>query len=139
MRPIAAGVSVSGPADPETVWRRYYEPQSWSTWAPQIRAVEYEHPTLRPGTEGVVRTFVGVGVAFTIEEVSAVDRTWTWRVVVLGLPLHMAHGVRLAGDAGSRTWLTVTGPAVISHVYAWLATIALWRLVRAPVRPDSFA
>lgn len=139
MRPTAARVSVSGQADPETVWQRYYEPQSWSTWAPQIRAVEYEHPVLRPGTKGVVRTFGGVGVDFTIEEVSVVDRTWTWQVAVRGLTLRMAHGVRPAGDAGSRTWLTVTGPAVISRAYAWSATIALKRLVRAPARPDHFA
>lgn len=136
MRSRSVRVSVCGPMDPDTVWRRYHEPRWWSTWSPQICSVEYEHPTLCPGTEGVVRTFGGVGVAFMIDEVCTLDRTWTWRVVVLGLTLRMTHDVRPAGNAGSRTWLTVTGPAVISRAYAWLATIALWRLVHVPVRSE---
>lgn len=130
MRSTAAYVSVSGPADPMTVWQRYYEPRSWSTWSPQIRSVEYEHSILRPDTQGVVRTYGGVGVAFTIEEVSTFDHTWTWRVVALGLRLRMVHGVRPTGGSGTQVWLTVSGPALIARAYACVATFALRRLVR---------
>lgn len=125
-----ARVSVTGGAPVETVWQRYTRPALWPTWAPQIRSVEYEHPTLRPGTKGVVRTVVGFGVPFTIEEVDVADRTWSWQVTALGLRLHLTHGV-LPHPGGSETWLEVTGPPLISRTYARLATFALNRLVRA--------
>lgn len=125
-----ARVSVTGPAYPETVWQRYTQPRLWATWSPQIRSVEYDHPTLRPSSTGVVRTFGGIGIPFTIEEVVPAERTWTWRVDALGVTLHLAHGVRPAEGEGTRTWLTVTGPPVISEAYARAATIALRRLVR---------
>lgn len=124
-----ARVSVTGTAPVETVWQRYTRPALWPTWSPQIRSVEYEHPTLRPGTKGVVRTVVGFGVPFTIEEVDVADRTWSWHVEALGLRLHLAHGV-LAHPAGSETWLEVTGPPVVGPAYARVATLALRRLVR---------
>lgn len=124
-----ARVSVTGPASLETVWQRYVEPRLWSTWSPQIRSVEYDHPTLRPGTKGVVRTFGGVGIPFTIEDVVPADRRWTWRVVAFGISLRLEHGV-LAHEEGSETWLVVSGPPIVSRVYAQAATIALRRLVR---------
>lgn len=125
-------VSVTGSADPETVWQRYAQPRLWPTWSPQIRSVEYDHPTLRPRTRGVVRTFGGAGIPFEVEEVDDLRRTWAWRVEVRGLRLHLDHGVESAEGAGSRTWLKVTGPPVISHLYAHVAaTLALRRLVRA--------
>lgn len=131
MRPTDARVSVSGPADPETVWQRYTEPRLWPTWSPQIRSVEYEHPTLLPSTDGVVRTFGGIGIPFTVEEVVASRRTWAWRVEVRGLSLHMSHGVQAEGGHGTRTWLQVTGPPMISPAYAHAAAVvALRRLVR---------
>ncbi|NYF98317.1 SRPBCC family protein [Janibacter cremeus] len=122
-------MSVTGPASAETAWQRYLEPRLWSSWSPQIWSVEYAHPQLLPGTKGVVRTFGGIGVPFTIEEVSPTEHTWRWRVVAFGLPLRLDHGVR-GHPRGCETWLEVTGPPVISRVYAHLATIALRRLVR---------
>ena len=123
-----ARVSVTGGARPETAWERYVRPRLWPTWSPQIRSVEYDHPTLRPRTKGVVRTFAGVGIPFVIEDVDPVERTWTWRVVAFGLSLRLRHGVRTHAE-GSQTWLEVTGPPLISHAYARIATIALRRLV----------
>lgn len=131
-RRTEARVSASGSADPETVWQRYAQPRLWPTWSPQIRSVEYDHPTLRPGTRGVVRTFGGMGIPFEVEEVDPWKRTWAWQVEVLGQTLHLDHGVEPAEGPGSRTWLKVTGPPVISHIYAHVAAIiALRRLVRA--------
>lgn len=132
MKPAEARVHVTGRADPETVWQRYVQPQLWPTWSPQIRSVEYPHPTLRPGTKGVVRTVGGIGISFTVEEVDESRCTWAWRVKTRGLTLHLSHGVEPADGPGSRTWLEVTGPPVISPVYARVAAIiALPRLVRA--------
>ncbi|WEV77237.1 SRPBCC family protein [Janibacter cremeus] len=125
-----ARVSVAGAAAVETVWQRYTRPALWPTWSPQIRSVEYEHPTLRPGTKRVVRTVAGSGVPFTIEEVDVADHTWSWQVVALGLRLHLVHGVR-PHPTGSETWLEVTGPPVVGRAYARVATLALRRLVRA--------
>ena len=125
-----ARVSVAGPAPVETVWQRYIQPALWPTWSPQIRSVEYEYETLRPHTKGVVRTFGGIGIPFTIEDVIAADRTWTWQVEALGLRLHLAHGV-LPHTGGSETWLEVTGPPLVSSVYAQTARLALHRLVRS--------
>ncbi|WP_338749181.1 SRPBCC family protein [Janibacter alittae] len=122
-------MSVTGTATVGTVWQRYVEPRLWPTWSPQIRSVEYDHPRLRSATKGVVRTFGGLGVPFTIEEVSSTEHTWRWRVEAFGLPLRLDHGVR-AHPRGCETWLEVTGPPVISRVYAQAATIALRRLVR---------
>lgn len=123
-------VSVAGPASADTVWQRYTQPALWHTWSPQIRSVEYDHPALRPHTHGVVRTFAGVGIPFTIEDVDTADLTWTWRVEALGLRLRLTHGV-LPHPEGSQTWLEVTGPPLISQAYAQVARVALRRLVRA--------
>lgn len=132
MRRTEARVSITGPADPETVWQRYAQPQLWPTWSPQVRSVEYAHSTLRSGTSGVVRTFGGIGIPFAVEQVDESRRTWAWRVEVRGLTLHLNHGVESAAGSGTRTWLEVTGPPVISHVYARAAAvIALRRLVRS--------
>lgn len=122
-------MSVTGPVTVGTVWQRYVEPRLWPTWSPQIRSVEYDHPRLRPGTTGVVRTFGGLGIPFTIEEVVSAEHTWRWRVEALGIPLRLDHGV-CAHPRGCQTWLEVTGPPVITRVYARAATIALRRLVR---------
>lgn len=132
MSPLTtAHVSVAGSASPETAWQRYAQPRLWHTWSPQIRSVEYGHPTLRPGTSGVVRTFGGIGIPFTIENVAPAERTWTWRVDVSVLTLRMTHGVRPGDGHGSRTWLEITGPRLVSQAYARFAIIALRRLVRA--------
>ena len=118
-------------ASPETAWQRYAQPGLWHTWSPQIRSVEYDHPTLRPETRGVVRTLGGVGIPFTIEDVSPTERAWTWRVHLSALTVRLTHGVGPGTGGGSSTWLTVTGPPLVSHAYARFATIALRRLVRA--------
>ncbi len=137
MRPRTAVVRVAGPADPETVWRRYTQPQLWPTWSPQIRSVEYGHSLLRPGTGGVVRTVGGIGIPFTVAEVDAASRTWAWQVRLRGgLSLSLNHGVEPADGPGTSTWLEVTGPPMVTPVYARIAAIsALPRLVRA--RPSA--
>lgn len=132
MRVTDARVSVSGTADPDTVWQRYTQPALWATWSPQIRSVEYGHPTLVAGTSGTVRTVGGIGIPFTVEVVDPSRRTWSWRVEALGVSLRLDHGVSAEGVTGCRTWLLVTGPPVISQAYAHgPAALALRHLVRA--------
>ena len=43
-----------GTADLALVWRRYSQPELWTTWAPQIRRVECSSPTLSVGVTGTV-------------------------------------------------------------------------------------
>jgi hypothetical protein len=125
----------------------------WPQWSPQITAVELAAPAhgaqegtadgteagamhgaaegdrLRPGLRGVVRGPWGVAVPFTVTAVDERARTWSWRVSVGVLHLHLAHGVE-ADPAGTRTWLRVTGLLPLAAGYAPLARIALRRLVR---------
>jgi hypothetical protein len=126
-------VDVRGPQSPDVVWERYARPALWSTWAPQIRAVECDHERLAPGARGAVvapvPSPVAVKVPFTVTEVDEDARTWSWTVGPGLLPLHLQHGVE-PDPAGTRTWLVLHGPWPVIGPYAPLARLALARLVR---------
>ncbi|SIS21307.1 hypothetical protein [Williamsia sterculiae] len=126
------GCGATGPATVAQVWWNYVHPQAWSTWAPQIRRVDYPHRTLTPGVGGSVYGPLSVRVFFEVERVDAVRHTWQWRVwlVTRRLGIRLRHGVdSVDGHPGSRAWVTVEAPAPVVAPYVPLASYALHRLV----------
>ncbi|MFJ6712121.1 SRPBCC family protein [Streptomyces sp. NPDC091265] len=117
-----------GAADVETVWQRYVRTAAWSTWAPQIRAVEAE-AELRAGMRGRVVPVVGPSVAFVIEAVDHRARTWRWRVQVGPVRMRLWHSVRARTPSGAEAELHIDGPAPAVIAYAPLAHRALRHLV----------
>ncbi len=124
-----------GPLAPDLVWERYALFDRWPTWSPQIRRVEVDADELAPGVRGVVRSPLGLAVAFTVDDVDDLARTWSWTVTPVGpvrLPgvrLHLDHAVVALQDGGSLTTLDVRGPTAVVLAYAPLALLALRRLV----------
>jgi Polyketide cyclase / dehydrase and lipid transport len=119
-----------GPRPPDDVWDRYVRPQRWPEWSPQIRSVDYPGETLSPDTTGVVHGPAGLRVRFRILDVTADApvRSWTWAVSAAGVRLRLTHTVEpVAG--GTRTGLTVWGPAPVVALYLPVARWALGRLV----------
>jgi hypothetical protein len=126
-------IGAVGPAAPDVAWDRYVHPGMWHTWSPQISSVDATDSTLRAGTTGTVHGPLGVRVPFTVLDVDAEHRFWSWRVTAAGISLVLHHAVRLSNEkalGGSATTLVVDGPAPVVLGYAPLARIALGRLVR---------
>ncbi|MFI1990928.1 SRPBCC family protein [Actinoplanes sp. NPDC020271] len=123
-------IQVRGPRAADAVWESYVRPQRWPQWSPQIRAVDYPGETLRPGTGGVVHGPAGLRVRFRVLAVDPTGpvRSWSWAVSVAGLRLVLRHTVESV-DAGTRTGLTVDGPAPVVLSYLPVARWALRRLV----------
>ena len=119
----------SGPADPETAWGRYRQPQGWARWAPQISRVEASAERIAPGVTGRVYGPLWVSVDFEIERVDEGARSWTWRVHRGPITLRLHHAVAPRGS-GSRASLGIEGPLPLILGYAPLARFALSRLVR---------
>lgn len=131
MSPRAATTATaraSGSAGAALAWKRYVTPELWPSWSPPIRSVDYSYETLRPDTGGVVHTYAGLLVPFHVGSVDHEALTWDWRAQAAGITLDLVHTVRAQGS-GSSTLLEVTGPAVLTPLYARFATLALRRLV----------
>lgn len=130
---VELGTQARGPLRPAEVWERYADPHRWASWAPQIRRVDTAAARLAPGTTGTVVGPLGVRARFAVVEVDETARTWSWDVTPavppLPLRLHLRHGVEPAGS-GTRTWLTIRGPAPVVAAYLPLARVALELLVR---------
>ncbi len=122
---------VVGPLPPAQVWERYAVPERWPEWAPQISAVRASAPRIAPGVTGRVFGPLGLRVDFVVTEVDERQRTWGWRVRLGPLRLRLRHGVEL-DPAGSATWLSVRGPALVVAGYLPVARLALHRLVHRP-------
>jgi hypothetical protein len=116
-----------GRAPAEVVWERYAVPARWPGWAPQIRRVDYGAARLAAGVGGRVHGPLGVSVAFRVNEVDPVARTWAWTVRWGPVRLWLRHGVEPDGA----TWLTVRGPAPLVAAYLPVARWAL-RALTAP-------
>ncbi|WP_434975795.1 SRPBCC family protein [Streptomyces cyaneofuscatus] len=121
-------VRAVGGASVEMVWQRYVRTSAWSTWAPQIRAVE-AGAELRAGMCGRVVPVVGPGVSFVVEAVDHEARTWCWRVRAGPVQMRLWHAVRALTPSGTETELRIEGPAAVVVMYAPLARRALRRLV----------
>ena len=118
----------TGPASATDVWEAYADPSRWSEWSPHIRRVE-AIGRLRPGLAGRVWSFMPPPVSFDVTSVDAKARKWSWRAGLGPVWLSFDHGVT-ARRSGSATWLTMHGPLPLLLLYAPVAQVALFRLVR---------
>jgi hypothetical protein len=134
---VQTTLRATGPLPADQAWERYADLDLWSHWAPQISGVSVEGPhtrRLRRGMRGTVRAAGVVHLPFEVTDVDETARTWSWRVGLGPITLHLDHGVEAAApDDGahvrSRTWLRTTGPALVVLPYAPLALVALHSLL----------
>ncbi len=125
-------IRVAGVATPDVAWDRYVHPGMWHTWSPQISSVDATDSTLRTGSSGTVHGPLGVSVPFTVLDVDAEKRSWSWRVAAMAITLTLHHAVSLSNEkalGGSATTLVIDGPAPVVLAYAPLARLALGKLV----------
>ena len=120
-------IEARGPAPAEDVWDRYATLSRWPEWSPQISRVEASADQLALGVRGTVFLVGGLPLAFTVTSCRPEDRTWSWQVRLGPVTLDLDHAVYPAGS-GSRTTLTLAGPALLVAAYAPLARLALRRL-----------
>lgn len=117
----------------DLAWERYADLDRWAGWAPQISGVDAPERRLRPGLRGTVRAAGVLRVPFEVLAVDDAARTWSWRVSLGPIRLHLDHGVEdtpYAGGRGTRTWLVTEGPAPVVLPYTPVANVALQFLVR---------
>jgi hypothetical protein len=119
----------SGEASAAVVWDRYFHPDRWPEWSPQIRRVDVSADRLVTGLTGTVRGPVGISARFVIESVDPETMTWSWRVWLGPLTFRLHHEVRPI-PRGSETALRIEGAAPFVLAYAPVAQLALIRLVR---------
>jgi hypothetical protein len=122
-------IHARGPRPADEVWERYAVPERWPVWAPYITGVECTEPRIVAGSTGTVRGPLGVTVTFAVTAVDEDAGTWSWDVALGPLALSLDHGVAPVGS-GTRTWLTVDGPAPVLAAYLPLARLSLEFLVR---------
>lgn len=122
-------IHARGPRPADEVWERYAVPDRWPVWAPYILGVDCTDARIVAGSTGTVRGPLGVTVTFTVTAVDEDAGTWSWDVALGPVALSLDHGVAPAGR-GTRTWLTVHGPAPALAAYLPLARLSLEFLVR---------
>ena len=123
----ARTIDARGPAPVEEVWDRYATLARWPEWSPQISRVEAGADRLALGVRGTVYLVGGLPLGFTVTSCRPEDRTWSWQVRLGPVTLDLDHAVFPAGS-GSRTTLSMAGPALVVSAYAPLARLALRRL-----------
>ena len=120
-------IEARGPAPVEEVWDRYATLARWPEWSPQISRVEASADQLALGVRGTVHVARVLPLAFTVTSCRPEDRTWSWQVRLGLVTLDLDHAVYPAGS-GSRTTLSLAGPALLVTAYAPVAQVALRRL-----------
>ena len=120
-------IEARGPAPAQEVWDRYAVLARWPDWSPQISRVEASADQVALGVRGTVYLVGGLPLAFTVTSCRPEDRTWSWQVRLGPVTLDLEHAVFAAGS-GSRSTLSLAGPALVVTAYAPLAQLALRRL-----------
>ena len=94
------------------------------------RRVEASADRLAFGVRGTVYAVGILPLAFSVTSCRPEDRTWSWQVRLGPVTLDLDHAVFPAGS-GSRSTLSLAGPALVVMAYAPLARLALRRLCAA--------
>ncbi len=135
MSPVLSGalrLSASGALSVDEVWERYTHPVWWPHWSPHIRAVDYPHAVVTPGTTGRVTGVGGVVAVFRIDDVDHEAHRWSWSVRSGPLRLSLDHGLDEAPRGSthlSTAWLVTHALWPVAVGYAPLARYSLGRLV----------
>jgi hypothetical protein len=124
---VVRRIEARGPAPAEEVWDRYLTLSRWPEWSPQISRVEASADQLALGVRGTVYVAGVLPLAFTVTSCRPDDRAWSWRVRLGPVTLDLDHAVYPAGS-GSRTTVSLAGPALLVAAYTPLAQLALRRL-----------
>ncbi len=129
----------TGPVRASVAWERYADTRQWSSWSPQVRAVELDPVAggtgdrdhrLRTGLTGRVVGPFGLRVPFVVDDVDEQTMTWAWHVTVGPLRVDLLHRV-LDHVGGTVTELVIHAPAPVAFAYSAPAQLALHRLVRS--------
>ena len=129
MLDIPLTLHASGSLDVDAAWARYVDYDAWAGWAPHIVRVEADTSRIAPGATGHVSGPFGIGADFEVEAVDELARTWSWRAKAGPVTVRLWHAVEAQGS-GSRTTLTMRGPAPVVVAYAPLARWSIGRLVQ---------
>lgn len=124
---VVRRIEARGPAPAGEVWDRYATLARWPEWSPQISRVEASADRLALGVRGRVHIAGVLPVPFIVTSCRPEDRTWSWQVRLGPVTLDLEHAVYAAGS-GTRTTLSMAGPALVVLGYAPLAQVALRRL-----------
>ena len=103
------------------IWQMLTDTAIWPQWGPSLEAVECSDRFIRQGTEGKVKTAVGICVPFIITAYEE-GRFWAWKVA--GVP---ATGHRVESQEEGLCKLTFEVP-LLAAPYGYICKIALDRI-----------
>jgi hypothetical protein len=124
---VVRRIEARGPVPAEEVWDRYATLARWPEWSPQISRVEASADRLALGVRGTVYVGGVLPLRFTVTSCRSEDRTWSWQVRWDRSPSTSTTPCTGRGP-GSRSTLSLSGPALLVAAYAPLAQLALRRL-----------
>lgn len=107
----------------ETVWELITDTCTWPKWGPSIRAVDAGERYIRLGSTGLILTYPGIWLPFTITMFEP-ERFWAWRVKGM-----RATGHRLVAIGTDKSRLGFTVPPW-AFPYGVVCRIALNRIER---------
>ena len=103
------------------IWKLLTDTTTWSQWGPSVVDGECSERFITQGTEGKVKTAVGMWLPFLITGYEE-GRFWSWKVA--GIP---ATGHRIEPQEDGSCQLTFTVP-LLAAPYAYICKIALDRI-----------
>ena len=105
------------------IWELLTDTNTWPQWGPSVAAVECSYRYIKQGTEGKVKTAVGIWLPFLITGYEE-GRFWSWKVA--GIP---ATGHRVETQEEELCRLTFEVP-LLAAPYKYICKIALGRIAR---------
>lgn len=105
----------------QIVWDLITDTSRWVLWGPSVRAVECRDLYIRKGSQGRLKTLIGLWVSFVVTDYEH-GKYWSWRVA--GIP---ATGHRV-DTKGKETCALVFEVPLVLAPYILICKIALDRI-----------
>ena len=105
------------------IWELLTDTTTWPQWGASVTAVDCDSRFIRQGTEGRVKTAVGIWLPFSITEYQE-GQFWSWKVA--GIP---ATGHRVETQEDGLCKVTFEVP-LLAVPYTYICNIALDRIAR---------
>jgi hypothetical protein len=118
---LDTGVTRSFKRPCSQIWELLTDTTTWPQWGPSVKEIECGSRFIRQGTEGRVKTAVGIWLPFIITGYEE-GRFWSWKVA--GIP---ATGHRVEPKKEGLCQLTFEVP-LLAAPYAYICKIALDRI-----------